>query len=63
MCQYNFVHFVACDHTVPDKDVPLHRCKSKLRTLWQKACEQSKTEVSSQPGLCEDCIDKLEGKL
>ncbi|EUC50602.1 hypothetical protein COCMIDRAFT_755 [Bipolaris oryzae ATCC 44560] len=63
MCQYNFVHYAACNHTVPDKDVPLARCKSKIRTLWQKACDQSETEVIAEPGLCEECVDKLEGKL
>ncbi|KAH7561683.1 hypothetical protein BM1_02787 [Bipolaris maydis] len=63
MCQYNFVRFTACNHTVQDKDVPLERCKSKTRTLWQKACDQSETVVISQNGLCKECEDKLEGKL
>ncbi|EUC35940.1 hypothetical protein COCCADRAFT_34662 [Bipolaris zeicola 26-R-13] len=63
MCQYNFVHFTGCDHTVLDREVPIQRCKSKQRTLWQKACDSAESVIISRFELCEECVDKLEGKL
>ncbi|XP_014560192.1 hypothetical protein COCVIDRAFT_90030 [Bipolaris victoriae FI3] len=63
MCQYNFVHYTACDHTVADGEIPIQRCKPKQRTLWQKSCDSAESVTITQCGLCEECEKKLEGKL